>query len=51
MIRVKLAQEKIHAREEALMNELRVEFPVKIDEAALAQVRVDSPSPAPSALK
>jgi hypothetical protein len=46
MIRVKLAQEKVRAKEEALMDELRKEFPVTIDEAALAQVHVDVP-PAP----
>ncbi len=39
-IRVKLAQEKLQAREAALVDELRKEFPVKIDEAALAQVKV-----------
>ena len=45
MIRVKLSQEKARAKEEALMDELRKEFPVKIDEAALAQVQVDAPPP------
>ena len=45
MIRVKLSQEKARAKEETLMDELRKEFPVKIDEAALAQVQVDVPPP------
>jgi peptidyl-prolyl cis-trans isomerase C len=45
MIRVKLSQEKARAKEETLMEELRKEFPVKIDEAALAQVQVDVPPP------
>jgi DNA-directed RNA polymerase subunit F len=43
MIRVKLAQEKVRAKEEALLAELRKEFPVTVDEAALAQVKVDAP--------
>jgi peptidyl-prolyl cis-trans isomerase C len=42
-IRVKLAQDKIHAREEALLDELRKQYPVKIDEGALAQVVVQLP--------
>jgi hypothetical protein len=41
-IRVKLAQERLHAREVALLDELRKETPVTIDEAALSQVRVDA---------
>jgi len=44
-IRVKLAQDEAHAREQALLDELRKEIPVQIDEAALAQVRVDLSSP------
>lgn len=40
-IRVKLAQDKMRAREEALLEELKKEFPVKLDEAALAQVKVE----------
>jgi DNA-directed RNA polymerase subunit F len=44
MIRVKLAQDKARAKEEALMDELRKQFPVKIDEAALTQVHVDTPA-------
>jgi peptidyl-prolyl cis-trans isomerase C len=39
-IRVKLAQDKLRAQEDALMEELKKEFPVQIDEAALALVRV-----------
>jgi peptidyl-prolyl cis-trans isomerase C len=43
-IRVKLAQDKVRAREEALLEQLRKQFPVEIDEAALAQVKVDVPA-------
>jgi len=43
-IRVKLAQERVHAKEEALLEELRKQYPVKIDEAALGQVHVDLPA-------
>jgi hypothetical protein len=39
-IRVKLAQDKAREREAALLDELRKQYPVKIDEAALAQVKV-----------
>jgi peptidyl-prolyl cis-trans isomerase C len=39
-IRVKLAQDKIRAREAALLDDLRTQYPVKIDEGALAQVVV-----------
>jgi hypothetical protein len=42
VIRVKLAQDKLRAREEALLEELKKEFPVQVDEAALAQVKVDA---------
>jgi peptidyl-prolyl cis-trans isomerase C len=42
-VRVKLAQDKARASEEALVEELRKQYPVEIDEAALAQVRVDLP--------
>lgn len=42
-IRVKLAQDKLRAREEALLEELKKEFPVQIDEAALSQVKLDAP--------
>jgi parvulin-like peptidyl-prolyl isomerase len=40
-IRVKLSQDKIRAREEDLLNELKKQFPVQIDEAALSTVHVD----------
>ena len=39
-VRVKLAQDKIRASEAALLDELRKQFPVEIDEAALGQVHV-----------
>jgi hypothetical protein len=39
-IRVKLAQDKIRAREQALLDDLRKQYPVAVDEAALAQVVV-----------
>jgi parvulin-like peptidyl-prolyl isomerase len=42
-IRVKLAQEAIHAREGALLDELRKQYPVQIDEGALGEVKVDLP--------
>ena len=40
-IRVKLAQDKIRAKEDDLLKQLRVQFPVRIDEAALATVNVN----------
>jgi DNA-directed RNA polymerase subunit F len=43
-IRVKLAQDTIHAREVALLDDLRKQYPVKIDETALGQVNVQLPS-------
>lgn len=39
-IRVKLAQDAIRGREEALLDELRKQYPVTIDEAALGKVDV-----------
>lgn len=45
-IRVKLAQEAIHGREEAMINDLRAQFPVKIDEQVLGTVHVDLPAAA-----
>jgi peptidyl-prolyl cis-trans isomerase C len=63
-IRVRLVQEKIRDKEEALVAQLKGEFPVQIDDAVLATVRVDlapdsgarvmpkdmsAPKPAPSA--
>jgi hypothetical protein len=43
-IRVKLAQDRIRAREEALLDDLRGQYPVQIDEAALGEVKVDLPA-------
>jgi len=51
-IRVSLVQEKIRAAEEKLEQELRKKYPVKIDDAALEQVKLPSaaaPSAAPGA--
>lgn len=48
-IRVKLAQDKLRGREEALLAELRKQFPVQIDDAALATVRVDVLDAGPAA--
>ena len=43
-IRVKLAQDKLRAREDALLDDLRKQYPVTIDEGALAQVKVELPA-------
>jgi hypothetical protein len=43
-IRVKLAQDKLRAREDALVDELRRKYPVQIDETALNEVRVELPA-------
>ncbi len=43
-VRVKLAAEKMRAREQAFLDELRQQYPVKVDEAALAQVKVETPA-------
>ena len=40
-IRVKLVQEKIREKEEALLAQLKASFPVQIDDGILATVRVD----------
>lgn len=40
-IRVRLVQEKIREKEEALVAQLKAEFPVQIDDAVLATVHVD----------
>jgi hypothetical protein len=40
---VRLAQDKVRARQDELLNELRRKYPVEIDEHALAEVRVDVP--------
>ncbi len=42
-IRTRLVQEKIHAQEEAFVARLKADYPVKIDDAVLATVRVDLP--------
>src|SRR5580658_1017280 len=42
-IRVKLAQDKRQAAEDALIDELRKQYPVHVDEGALAQVKVSLP--------
>jgi peptidyl-prolyl cis-trans isomerase C len=41
MIRVKLSQEKARAAEARLLDELRGQFPVRIDDEALSQVKVE----------
>jgi peptidyl-prolyl cis-trans isomerase C len=43
-IRVKLVQEKVREREEDLLNQLRAQYPVQIDDAVLATVHVESPN-------
>jgi peptidyl-prolyl cis-trans isomerase C len=40
-IRVRLAQDKTRASEDALLDDLRKQYPVEVDEPALAQVKVD----------
>jgi hypothetical protein len=40
-IRVKLAQDEAHAKELALLEQLRKQYPVQIDEDALSRVKVD----------
>ncbi len=40
-IRVKLVQEKVKEREDALLNRLRSEYPVQVDDAVLQTVKVD----------
>lgn len=45
-IRVKLAQDKMRAKDDETLAALRAEFPVQIDDNALAQVHVDLPSAA-----
>jgi peptidyl-prolyl cis-trans isomerase C len=42
-IRVKLSQEKLRAREDALLDQLKAKFPVQIDDQAMASVFVDVP--------
>jgi parvulin-like peptidyl-prolyl isomerase len=43
-IRVRLAQDKIRDKQAAMLDDLRKQFPVKVDDAALATVKVDLPS-------
>jgi peptidyl-prolyl cis-trans isomerase C len=50
-IRVKLAQQRLHARQEELVDELRKRYPVQVDEAALAAVKVDAPEADAGALR
>jgi hypothetical protein len=45
-IRVRLAQDKIRAAEDAVVDDLRKQYPVQIDEAALAQVDGTPAAPA-----
>jgi hypothetical protein len=45
-IRVRLAQDKIRARQDELLDELRRKYPVEIDEHALAEVHVEAPGDA-----
>jgi peptidyl-prolyl cis-trans isomerase C len=45
-IRVKLAQDALRSKEEAMLRDLRSQFPVEIDEQALAGVKVDVPADA-----
>ena len=40
-IRVKLAQDKLRAREQDLLAQLRTKFPVQVDDATLGTVKVD----------
>jgi peptidyl-prolyl cis-trans isomerase C len=41
-IKVKLVQEKLRAKEEEFVGQLRAEFPVQVDDAVLATVRVEA---------
>jgi peptidyl-prolyl cis-trans isomerase C len=42
-IRVKLSQEKLRAREDALLAQLKAKFPVQVDDQAMSTVFVDVP--------
>jgi DNA-directed RNA polymerase subunit F len=42
-IRVRIAQDAVHAKEQELLTQLRAKFPVQIDDNALANVKVDLP--------
>jgi hypothetical protein len=43
-IRVRLAQDKIHAGQDAMLEDLKKRYPVTIDDAALATVKVELPA-------
>ena len=47
-LRVKLAQDKLRAKEDELIAELKKSVKVEIDEAALQTVKVNTGSPSPS---
>jgi hypothetical protein len=47
MIQVRLAQDKAHVREERLLDDLRQQFHINIDETALGQVKVEMPDAGP----
>jgi parvulin-like peptidyl-prolyl isomerase len=49
MIRIKLSQDKGHVREERLLDDLRQQFHINIDEAALGQVKVETGAAGPGA--
>jgi peptidyl-prolyl cis-trans isomerase C len=44
-IRVKLAQDKLRAKEDELITELKKAIKVEVDEAALATIKVNTPAP------
>lgn len=44
-VRVKLAQDKMRAKDDETLTALRAQFPVQIDDKALAQVQADVPVP------
>jgi parvulin-like peptidyl-prolyl isomerase len=43
-IRVRLAQDKIHAAQDAMLEDLKKRYPVTIDDGALANVKVELPA-------
>lgn len=43
VIRVKLTQDKLRAREKAMLSDLRKQFPVEVDQKVLATVHVSAP--------
>jgi DNA-directed RNA polymerase subunit F len=42
-IRVELSQAKLHEKEDELLSQLRTKFPVRVDDAVMATVKVDVP--------